>query len=333
MFNGAAYLAEAIESVLTQTFSDWELIVIDDGSSDDSLSIAQSYTDPRIRILKNPQNLGLPLTRNRGLDEARGRYVAFLDCDDIALPQRLQEQINFLEANPGIAAVGASVQPIDANGLASGPDWRSPGNAAYCKTRLLFGAYFVTSSFTARAEIFRTDRFDPSIPLAEDFDLYNRLCARHCLVNLPQTLIQYRIHGNNVTSTRRQALRQSLEEINRRQLAALAILPTARELQLHRHIEWLDLEPDMELLTEVSAWLLRVIKQNQQTAVYDFASLEKITSERWHAVCESALRKGYRPAWPAYYRSSLCGKKALGVMGHAKLASRMILPRLRGNRG
>ena len=328
VFNGAAYLAAAMNSVLVQTLQDWELIVIDDGSSDASASIAQAYSAPRIRLLKNPHNLGLPLTRNRGLNEARGNYVAFLDSDDIALPQRLHQQIDFLEANPGIAAVGASVQPINAQGKVTGPDWRSPGDVAYCKARLLFGSYLVTSSFTARAQALQANRFDPAIALAEDFDFYNRLCERHCLVNLPQTLTQYRVHGSNITTTRRQALRESLESINHRQLGELGIQPTARELLIHRHIEWLDMAPSEDMLVEVSAWLLRILSHNQRSAVYDTAALHQAASERWHAVCESALRGGYRPAWLSFYRSPLRAMRALGMVGHAKLAARLFLPRV-----
>lgn len=328
VFNGSAYLAQAIDSVLAQTLQDWELIVIDDGSSDTSLSIAQAYSDPRIRVLKNPHNLGLPLSRNRGVDEARGRYVAFLDSDDIALPLRLQQQIDFLEANPSIAAVGASAQPINAQGQVTGEDWRCPGEPAYCKARLLFGAYFNTSTFTARVQLLRENHFDPMVALAEDFDLYIRLCVRHNLINLPQTLIQCRVHGNNITRTRRQALSEALQGINQRQLGGLGILPTARDLLIHRHIEWLDLPPSKDLLAEVSTWLVRVLNYNEQAAVYDTSALRLIASERWHAVCQSALRNGYRPAWLAFYRSPLRRARMLGIAGHAKLAARLLMPRL-----
>ena len=92
-----------------------------------------------------------------------------------SLPQRLQKQIEFLEANPGIAAVGASAQLINAQGQATGSDGHLPGDGTYCKARLLFGSYFTTSSFTARAQALRENRFDPSIALAEDYDLYIRL--------------------------------------------------------------------------------------------------------------------------------------------------------------
>lgn len=329
VFNGTAYLAAAINSVLAQTLPDWELIVIDDGSSDGSSSIAQAYSDPRVRVLRNPHNLGLPLTRNRGLDEARGSYVAFLDSDDIALPQRLQNQVDFLEANPGIVAVGSAVQPIDAQGMLTAVEWHCPGDAAYCKARLLFGAYFATSSITGHAQVLRENRFDPSISLAEDYDLYTRLCEKHVLVNLQQTLIQYRLHKANVTKTRRKELREALEVINMRQLNALGIQPTARELLIHRHIEWLDIAPDADLLAEVAAWLLRILRHNQRCTLYDSAALSQAASERWHAVCESALRSGHRSAWWAFYNSTLYRMRALGPVAHAKLAARLLLPHVR----
>lgn len=324
VYNGAAYLAQAMDSILAQSLPDLELIVIDDGSTDDSAAIANAYKDPRVRFLQNSCNLGLSLTRNRGIDAAHGEYIAFLDSDDIALPQRLQLQVEYLDAHSDIAAVGASAQPINANGEVTGPDWRCPGDPNFCKAMLLFRAYINTSTFTARTPVLRQSRFDTAIALGEDFNLYNSLCSQYRLLNLPQTLIQCRVHPNSTTATRRQALRDAIVDINRRQLAALGLTANDHELHLHRHIEWLDMAPSPALLIEISTWLLRLINQNEQHLIYDKAALRQAAANRWHAVCEDALRKGCRSGWLAFYRSPLWQAQAMAVTDHFKLAIRLL---------
>ena len=96
-YNGARYLKDAIDSILNQTFKDFEILIIDDGSTDQSAEIVQSYKDPRIRFLRNEQNMGIVVTRNRGIKEMRGEYLAILDCDDVSPPKRLEKEFNFLK--------------------------------------------------------------------------------------------------------------------------------------------------------------------------------------------------------------------------------------------
>lgn len=113
VYNGERFLREAIESVLQQTFADFELLIVNDGSTDRSLDIIQTYNDSRIRLIDNGANLGLIAARNTGLKNARGEYIALLDCDDIAYPDRLAEQIAFLDKNPSFGMVGAWIEMID----------------------------------------------------------------------------------------------------------------------------------------------------------------------------------------------------------------------------
>jgi len=106
VYNGGPFLRSAIESILNQDFSDFDFLIIDDGSTDGSHEIAASYADPRIRLESNGRNLGLIATLNRGLDLARGTYVARMDADDIAFPDRLSKQLTFMEAHPEIGLCG-----------------------------------------------------------------------------------------------------------------------------------------------------------------------------------------------------------------------------------
>ena len=109
VYNGSKYLKEAIDSILNQTFTNFELIIINDGSTDNSEDIIFSYQDRRIYYLKNEHNKGICITLNRGLDNARGKYIARMDCDDISMPQRLAKQVNYLERHRDVGALGTDI--------------------------------------------------------------------------------------------------------------------------------------------------------------------------------------------------------------------------------
>src|SRR3989344_927550 len=116
-YNGAVYLRQAINSILNQTFTDFEFIIVDDNSTDNSGEILRSYNDPRIRIIQNNKNIGLTKSLNKGLKEAQGKYIARMDADDVSLLDRLKEQYNFLEAHPTIALVGSWAESMDEYGI------------------------------------------------------------------------------------------------------------------------------------------------------------------------------------------------------------------------
>ena len=112
VYNGEKYLKEAIESILNQTFKDFEFLIINDGSTDNSVKIIQSFNDLRIRLIHNESNIGLIKTLNKGLKLSNGKYIARMDCDDVSLPKRLSVQINFMEKHPEIGVCGSWVKII-----------------------------------------------------------------------------------------------------------------------------------------------------------------------------------------------------------------------------
>ena len=193
IYNGAAHLAEAIESVLTQSFRDLELIAIDDGSSDDSAAIARAAADGRVRVIVQ-ENRGLAATLNRGLELAGGRYVARQDHDDIALPGRLERQVAFLDAHPAVAMVGTWAAIL---GAADEPErhHRHPCDDAPLRFALLFDNPFVHSSVMARTAVLRDVggyTTDPARQPPEDYELWSRVARGHEVANIPEVLQCYR---------------------------------------------------------------------------------------------------------------------------------------------
>ena len=178
VYNAEKFLAEAIESILAQTFSDFELIIVDDGSTDGSAGIIRAYAehDSRIRVVKLDMNEGVASARNRGIALSSGKYIAAMDSDDISLPERLQRQVEFLESHPDIGAVGVGTRMVDVD-LTSLLDYRLPkGHALIVFEMLVGGTGIVRASSMVRREILVSGRgYDSDFQFSDDFELFLRL--------------------------------------------------------------------------------------------------------------------------------------------------------------
>lgn len=197
VYNAATYLRSAVQSILRQSFTDFELIAVDDGSSDDSKRILDTLaaSDSRIRVISRP-NTGIVGALNDALDASRGEFIARMDADDIALPTRFSEQLAYLRAHPECVALGTAVQIIDSAGRVV--DWHAPSGAhEEIEAELLKGnggaLYHPTAMFRADA-LRAVNGYDPEFCKAEDVDLYLRLSRTGKLANLPTAGLQYRHH-------------------------------------------------------------------------------------------------------------------------------------------
>ena len=206
VYNGERFLAEAIDSILTQTFSDFELIIVDDGSTDGSAAIIQAYAerDARVRSVQLDMNEGVARARNRGIALSSGKYIAAMDSDDISLPERLQRQVEFLESHPDIGAVGVGTRMVDED-VTSLLDYRLPkGHALIVFEMLVGGTGIVRPSSMVRREILVSGRgYDPDYQFSDDFELFLRLVWEKAIryANLSAVLYIYRRHEASVTQT------------------------------------------------------------------------------------------------------------------------------------
>lgn len=198
--SGMPYLPETVDSVLRQTLRDFELIVVDDGSTDDTPRYLQSLYDDRVRV-RRCDKMGLVAVRNLGVEMARAPLVATIDSDDTARPERLAAQCAFLEAHPDCVVVGSQADEIDASGRVIGHRrfWRTDPALRF---QMLFGCPFLQPSTMCRREAMRAcGPYRPQYPNAEDYDLWSRIAQHGRLANLDQTLLNYRIHPRSMTST------------------------------------------------------------------------------------------------------------------------------------
>ena len=229
VFNGARYIGEAIESILAQSLPDFELLVIDDGSTDTTPEVLRRHADPRLRVIRFRENCGIASARNAGIDAAQSQVLAFLDHDDIALSNRLEKQLGFLESHPGIGLVGAAIEMIDEDG-APLRTAQLPKTDSEIRWLNLLDCTMRQSSLTLRTDLARRHRYDPQYPSLSDWDFLQRILAETEAVNLPEVLVRYRSHPVNVSHQERtRAIRTGALLSHRAIRSVLPNLPVSLE--------------------------------------------------------------------------------------------------------
>jgi glycosyltransferase involved in cell wall biosynthesis len=229
-YNYGRFLAQAVESVLAQTHRDWELIIVDDGSSDDSHTVIGRYLDdPRIRF--HPvDHLGQPGAKNAGLSLCRGEFVAFLDADDAWLPVKLELQLQEFEQKPFVGVVCTGRTLMDENGVEL-PYVQPPMPSGFVLAELFRDNFLCFSSVMAHRTVFEhVGGFDPSLNLAIDYDLWLRVAAHYEIACLPQPLVRYRAGHANLSRRLGERLKTALLIMRRfeRRPAAQHLSPATR---------------------------------------------------------------------------------------------------------
>jgi glycosyltransferase involved in cell wall biosynthesis len=211
VYNGEDYLREAVESILHQTFADFEFIIIDDGSTDQTTNILQTIGNERLRILSNEKNIGLANSLNRGLRLARGEYVARMDADDVSLPDRLEKEVEFLDHHPAAGVVGTGYISIDESGNET-MVVTFPTDNATLQDRLLHHCCICHGSAMIRRECLEAiGGYRPDFKVAEDYDLFLRLAERFEVANLTEPLYKYRVITSSISVHRKYELDQFIE--------------------------------------------------------------------------------------------------------------------------
>lgn len=191
-YNEGVYLLDTIKSVFAQTFTDWELVLVDDGSTDNSLKIAYSINDPRVRVFANERNLGRSASRNRLNSLTRGKYIAVFDADDMWSTTKIAKQLELIESKPDIDIVGTGTCYLDNNDEPVGHMYAQPSHDQICsQPSRTFGLSH--SSLLGKKSWFEKNRYDESIPLAIDFNLFFRTYKHSTFANVPEPLYYYRL--------------------------------------------------------------------------------------------------------------------------------------------
>ncbi|QIH36265.1 MULTISPECIES: glycosyltransferase family 2 protein [Sphingobacterium] len=221
-YNTEKYISLAIQSILNQTYSNFELLIIDDCSTDNTLYEIKKFEDSRIRLLQNGCNQGVVITRNRALAEANGAFIAVMDSDDIAVPDRIESLLNEFKAHPEYALIGGHADVIDPYGIPTGQQFTVETEPSLLRYRLLLGNNFTHSSIMMRTEVFR--EFNGyRTPLAEDYDLFLRISTKYPVGNLDKVLIFYRDHASGISKKYAQDLYNQVLPIKENILRSLRL--------------------------------------------------------------------------------------------------------------
>ncbi len=219
VYNGEKYLREAVDSILSQTLADFELIIIDDGSTDKTAEIVNSYQDARVIYIKNENNLGISRSLNRGLELAQGEYIARMDADDISLPTRLEKQIDYMERHPQIVVCGTRLSLFGAQNM----NWYTSELHKELKVDLLFSCCLAHPTIMFKCDAVKSGevRYDTNFNGMEDYELWTRLIKKHRFGCVPEILFKYRTHSKQVTQNHNDNYIKKMALIKERQLAAL----------------------------------------------------------------------------------------------------------------
>ncbi len=287
VFNSEKYVAAAIGSILKQTYNDFELIIIDDGSIDNSPEIIKTFTDKLIRLFQNLSNKGIVFCRNRGLDAANGEYIGMFDSDDIAHSSKFEKQIKFLKENRDFGMVGSWARIINEEGRLTGKSWKLTASSDMIPGIMLFRNYFLQSAVLYRSECISNYRFKEGFEIGEDYKIWLEIISDCKVWNIQKYLVQYRVHPRS--STGNQALlRQYDEVIFTGLLKRLNIVPENREIKLHLMLRYDDKISDIPTLILIKEWLDKILSQNERAKVYDRNVLTRVVFNRWLKACYMA---------------------------------------------
>jgi glycosyltransferase involved in cell wall biosynthesis len=200
-YNNAVFLSEAIESMLNQTYGNFEMLIINDGSYDNTLNVIMSYKDSRISTISNSKNMGIAYSLNLGIANSKGRYIARMDSDDVSEINRFEEQISYMKNNPDIDICGTQIRCFDENGSLGKTIKKRSSDEEICR-----GLFWGESSMAHPSIMIRHSsvkkhdiKYNVANKYSEDYELYCKYSTRLKYGNIPKPLHRYRIHSNSVS--------------------------------------------------------------------------------------------------------------------------------------
>ncbi len=319
MYNAAPFVGAAVRSILAQTVRDFELLIVDDASTDGSAEIVRAIPDERIRILHSETSLNAAGARNIALREARGEFIAFLDADDIAEPVRLTTQLRVLR-DSCIGIVASRVALMDESGTPCGQNF-APRPGEEIPATLLFENCFALSSITARRASLQP--FDPRFAPAEDYELWARIARATGFHICPEPLTRYRTHPGGISAKQPVQMCAAVQAIHAAQLARLEIENTP---PIHAQIAAWPAKPSTAKLVSAENWLRILLKANDRLAIHPPPVFRRVIAARWFTLCMDSWSIGW-PVWKIFTASVLASPT---LTQRARLLHRLLPQLLRG---
>lgn len=323
VYNCAPYLAEAMQSILRQTFTDFEFLIIDDGSTDESVAIIQGFQDSRIRLIHNGTNIGLVASLNKGLELAKGEFIARMDADDISRPERLACQVSFMDVNPLVGVCGSWVQFFP---KANNNVWKLPKRSEEIRCWQFHTVGVAHPAVMMRRQLFVEHGllYDPQYRHIEDFELWGRAIRHMDFANIQKVLLDYRISPGQICALHGAEQLAAMAPLRLQMVRELGIEPTQDEQKLHEMIMNNAIPPESEYLDRSEQWLKQLKSANRTTGTYPVDCFSRRLLDIWFSICITladtsacSLRRCLMsPLWsavsaPTWLRIRACGAWAV----------------------
>lgn len=264
VYNAQAYLRESIQSILNQTFVDFEFIIVNDGSTDISCEIISSFYDSRIKVINNDSNKGNYKARNIGMENAKGKYFCVMDSDDISKPNRLETQFNFLERNLEVGICGSLISFIGSDTVLDRPSSYEDIKVLYIKDNYCtHPSLMMRSSFLKKYKL----RYNEEYIYSSDYDLVSRAIRVFKVVNLPDVLLEYRWHSSQISQKNESQQHFIADRIRINQLSNFN--PNREEKILHLLLVSQKHIANSRQFREIQRWASYLLEKNYESGFYD----------------------------------------------------------------
>lgn len=301
--NGQDFVRAAIESILSQSVTNWKLFVIDDASEDQTWDTVNSYSDSRIKIIRNGTRRGIAVSLNRAIAETRAPFVARMDADDISRSDRLSQQLSIMNAEPSLSICGSWLKCCPAG--ARPYTLRYPTGSDCIASYILFGNPLAHPSVMIRRSILdRGYRYDESVSVAQDLELWSRVLPVERAENVPMPLLKYRVHPAATTVARAVASDAVTRGILNKQLKKLGFDLNNQEMLFHRVVGHGAGARTTDELVRMERWLSKIIDRNAELRVFPEAGLRQAAGFLWMRICANSAFLGVS-AWRLCRRFSL----------------------------
>lgn len=317
VYNGEKFLREAINSILMQTFKDFEFLIINDGSADKTAHILKTYNDSRIRIINHKGNKGLISSLNEGVKLAKGKFIIRMDQDDISLPLRLEKQIGFMRDNPDTVVCGTCLKLFDSD---NDNIWKVPGDFERIRCLMLFYSVIYHPTVIIRTKIFKKLNFyyDKSFSHADDYELWVRIMENFKVSNLEEVLLYRRVHQDSIGNTYNKIQVKNANKVRLYLIHKLRIFPQKKEFKIHEAISYWKFKADKKFVIGAEEWLIKLLESNKAIKIYSDLHFSKVLAEKWFLVCLNAVKFGSW-TWKAFWQSSLSKYSDLTLKQKIKL--------------
>ena len=329
VYNAGQYLEKSIGSILNQTFGEFEFIIINDGSTDETATILNSFgdADNRIKVFHH-ENRGFHPALNVGCKLATGKYIARMDADDISLPERFARQLSFLETYPEIAVCGSWVKKI---GKSRGNVWRLPTNPDEIRCTLLFNNPIAhPAAMIRRDALAEVGYYDETYLYTGDYACWTKIAEKRAIANIPEVLLHYRVHPAQMGTSYSDDLRASEHKRGQAyQLERMGLSPTREGIDIHNFLSVVKLPttpvyPSFNSMQKANEWLLKLKTANDRSQVYSEPMFSQILSTHWYFLCRANTKIGLG-AWRTYSSSPLVENKRIAAREKAAFVLKSVL--------